>query len=184
MSDERTSRNEPWREDLRAMYTAKQRTAIPRVRMPELTPEYAVTVDDEVLQGLSVEQAVLEARRCLDCPDPGCIKGCPVHNDIPGFIKNIERREFGTALRVIRRTSVLPAVCGRVCPQEKQCEANCTYTKMKRPAVAIGNLERFVAVGACFRRRYGAERFPGHGIRGYELVWRRAQKRHTALLLA
>lgn len=145
MSDERTSRNEPWREDLRAMYTAKQRTAIPRVRMPELTPEYAVTVDDEVLQGLSVEQAVLEARRCLDCPDPGCIKGCPVHNDIPGFIKNIERREFGTALRVIRRTSVLPAVCGRVCPQEKQCEANCTYTKMKRPAVAIGNLERFVA---------------------------------------
>ena len=106
MSDERTSRNEPWREDLRAMYTAKQRTAIPRVRMPELTPEYAVTVDDEVLQGLSVEQAVLEVRRCLDCPDPGCIKGCPVHNGISGFLKDIAVSD--THLRL---TTILCGVC-------------------------------------------------------------------------
>lgn len=142
---ERSDRNEPWREELRAQYSAKQRTSIPRVKMPELPMPYRITVEDEVRQGLSVEQAVLEARRCLDCPDPGCIKGCPVHNDIPGFIKNIERREFATALKVLRRTTVLPAVCGRVCPQEKQCEGNCTYTKMHKPAIAIGNLERFVA---------------------------------------
>lgn len=142
---ERIDRNEEWRVELRNMYTTKQRTAIPRVKMPELPPDYRITVEDEVRQGLSQEQAVLEARRCLDCPDPGCIKGCPVHNDIPGFIKNIERRDFTQALSVLRRTTVLPAVCGRVCPQEKQCEGNCTYAKMKKKPVAIGNLERFVA---------------------------------------
>lgn len=138
-------RNEPWREELRKTLTPKQRAAIPRAVMPEIPVEYRIKVDTEVVQGLSVEQAVLEATRCLDCPDPGCVKGCPVHNDIPGFIKNVERRRFSEALAVLRRTTVLPAVCGRVCPQEKQCEGSCTYLKMKKRPIAIGSLERFVA---------------------------------------
>lgn len=124
---------------------AKQRTAIPRVKMPELDPEYRITTQQEVNEGLSLSQAVLEATRCLDCPDPGCIKGCPVHNDIPGFIKNIERREYPEAIKVLNRTTVLPAVCGRVCPQENQCEAACIYMKMGKQPVAIGHLERFAA---------------------------------------
>lgn len=140
-----TDRNEEWRAQLRASHTTKERTAIPRVKMPEIAPDYRIRCESEVNQGLSVEQAVLEATRCLDCPDPGCVKGCPVHNDIPGFIKNVERREFGEAIRVLDKTTVLPAVCGRVCPQEKQCEASCVYNKMKKPPISIGNLERFVA---------------------------------------
>ncbi len=140
-----TDRNEKWRVDLRARLTAKQRTAIPRAKMPELDPEYRKTCVTEVNEGLSFDQAVLEATRCLDCPDPGCVKGCPVHNDIPGFIKNIERRDIRSAMDVLDRTTALPAVCGRVCPQEKQCEASCIYIKMKKKAVSIGNLERFAA---------------------------------------
>lgn len=140
-----TNRNDKWREELRAGMTTRERTAIPRAVMPEVAPAYRITTDDEVCQGFSVEQAVLESRRCLDCPDPGCIKGCPVHNNIPGFIKNIERRHFMEALEVLDETTVLPAVCGRVCPQEKQCEAACIYVKMKKQAVSIGALERFVA---------------------------------------
>ena len=140
-----TRRDAPWREELRAAYTTKQRTSVPRATMPELDADYRVKCNEEVNQGLSIEQAVLEARRCLDCPDPGCMKGCPVSNHIPAFIKNVERRHFAEALEVLSLTTVLPAVCGRVCPQEKQCEAGCIYNKMKKPPVAIGNLERFVA---------------------------------------
>ena len=140
-----TDRDKDWRVKLRAKLTPKQRTAIPRVKMPELDAAYRVTTQREVNEGLSYEQAVLEATRCLDCPDPGCMKGCPVHNDIPGFIKNIERRDFPGAMTVLNRTTVLPAVCGRVCPQEKQCEAHCIYNKMGKKPVSIGNLERFVA---------------------------------------
>lgn len=144
-SDTNSGRDEQWRADLRKSMPPKQRTAIPRVKMAELPPEYRIKTHQEVGQGLSLEQAVLEATRCLDCPDPGCVKGCPVHNDIPGFIKNIERRHYSDAIRVLSRTTVLPAVCGRVCPQENQCEASCTYIKMGKEAVAIGNLERFAA---------------------------------------
>ena len=90
----------------------------------------------------------MEAKRCLDCPDPQCVTGCPVSINIPGFIKNIERGEFGQALQVLRETSALPAVCGRVCPQEKQCESKCIYNRMNKPAVAIGYLERFAADNA------------------------------------
>lgn len=138
-------RDEQWRVDLRATLKAKDRTAIPRVKMPELAPEFRINNNREVCEGLSVEQAVLEATRCLDCANPGCVKGCPVHNDIPGFIKNLERRNYREAIHVLHKTTVLPAVCGRVCPQEKQCEAQCTYVKMKKPAVSIGALERFTA---------------------------------------
>lgn len=140
-----TDRNERWREELRATMTAKERTAIPRAEMPELDAKWRICCNREVNEGLSLEQAVLEATRCLDCPDPGCRKGCPVNNDIPGFIKNIERRDFNEAIAVLNKTTVLPAVCGRVCPQEKQCEAACVYNKMKKQPVSIGNLERFVA---------------------------------------
>ena len=139
------SRDSGWREELRKRFTTKERTAVPRVKMPEMDAAYRVRCDDEVNQGLSTEQAVLEARRCLDCPDPGCMKECPVSNNIPAFIKNVERRNFGEALKVLSLTTVLPAVCGRVCPQEKQCEHGCIYNKMKKLPVAIGHLERFVA---------------------------------------
>lgn len=139
------SRDSGWREQLRKRFTTKERTAVPRVKMPEMDAAYRVRCDDEVNQGLSTEQAVLEARRCLDCPDPGCMKECPVSNNIPAFIKNVERRNFGEALKVLSLTTVLPAVCGRVCPQEKQCESRCIYNKMKKAPVAIGYLERFAA---------------------------------------
>lgn len=143
------SRDSKWRTELRAAMLPKERTAIPRVKMPELDPSYRVTtLSHEVNQGLSREQAVLEATRCLDCPDPQCVSGCPVNINIPGFIKNIERRDFDQALVELRKTSALPAVCGRVCPQEKQCESKCIYNRMKKEPVAIGYLERFAADNA------------------------------------
>ncbi|MDE6317170.1 MAG: NADPH-dependent glutamate synthase [Muribaculaceae bacterium] len=138
-------RDAEWRQQLRDAMSAKERTAIPRVKMPELDAAYRVTCNDEVNQGLSAEQAVVEATRCLDCPDPQCITGCPVGINIPGFIKNIQRENFRDAALVLKETSALPAVCGRVCPQERQCESRCIYLKMKKPAVAIGYLERFAA---------------------------------------
>lgn len=146
IKDNITDRNTPWREELRRTLTAKERTAIPRSRMPELDPAYRVTtLTDEVNQGLSAEQAVMEATRCLDCPDPQCIKGCPVEINIPGFIKNIQRKRPDLAAAVLRLSSALPAVCGRVCPQERQCESKCIYHKMGKEPVAIGYLERFAA---------------------------------------
>lgn len=138
-------RDAQWREELRKAMPAKERTAIPRCKMPELDPAYRVTCNDEVNQGISQEQAVLEATRCLDCPEPTCVSGCPVGINIPGFIKNIQRGEFLEAAAVLKETSALPAVCGRVCPQEKQCESKCIYRRMKKEPVAIGYLERFAA---------------------------------------
>ncbi len=138
-------RDAQWREELRTRLTAKERTSIPRVKMPELDPDYRVTCNEEVNSGLSAEMAVTEATRCLDCPDPQCMNGCPVSINIPGFVKNIERGDFKAAAAVLKETSALPAVCGRVCPQEKQCESRCIYNKMKKQPVAIGYLERFAA---------------------------------------
>ena len=141
-----TDRNAPWRAELRSSMKAKERTAIPRVIMPELDPVYrATTRTEEVNQGLTIEQAQQEARRCLDCAKPTCMEGCPVGIQIPSFIKNIERGNFLGAAIVLKQTSALPAVCGRVCPQEKQCESRCIHLKMNEPAVAIGYLERFAA---------------------------------------
>lgn len=147
MSNNITSapRDAQWREELRKKLSAKERTSISRVKMPELDPNYRVTCNEEVNQGLTVEQAVVEASRCMDCPDPQCVTGCPVNINIPGFIKNIERGDFHAAAAVLKETSALPAVCGRVCPQEKQCESRCLYHKMKKQPVAIGYLERFAA---------------------------------------
>ncbi len=138
-------RDAQWREELRKATPVKERTSIPRVKMPELDPAYRITCNEEVNQGLSAEAAVVEATRCLDCPDPQCVTGCPVSINIPGFIKNIERKDFHAAAVVLKETSALPAVCGRVCPQEKQCESRCIYHKMKKEPVAIGYLERFAA---------------------------------------
>ena len=138
-------RAQQWREDLRKSMKNKERTDIPRVKMNELDPAYRITCNEEVNCGLTKEQAQTEAKRCLDCADPSCIKGCPVSINIPKFIKNIERGHFEDAAQAIKETSSLPAVCGRVCPQEKQCEAQCIHLKMKKPAVAIGYLERFAA---------------------------------------
>lgn len=138
-------RDAEWREELRKKHTAKERAAIPRVKMPELDAQYRVTCNEEVNQGITAQQAVVEASRCMDCPDPQCVTGCPVNINIPGFIKNIERGDFHAAAVVLKETSALPAVCGRVCPQEKQCESRCLYHKMKKEPVAIGYLERFAA---------------------------------------
>lgn len=139
------SRNDQWRNELRRSMTAKERTGIPRVKMPELKPEYRITCNEEVNMGITAEMAMEEAKRCLDCPNPQCVTGCPVGINIPKFIKNIERGNFAEAAATLKETSALPAVCGRVCPQEKQCESKCIHHKMKSEPVAIGYLERFAA---------------------------------------
>ncbi len=124
----------------------KDRVAIPRVQMPELRPEVRIkSLHEEVNQGLSFEQAITESHRCLNCKNPTCVQGCPVNINIPGFIKTLETGDVLGAAEVIKQSSSLPAVCGRVCPQEKQCESQCIHLKMGKPAVAIGYLERFCA---------------------------------------
>lgn len=140
------NRKAPWREELRKSMKPKERMEIERVRMPELDPDYRSHNYEEVNQGLSLMQAMNEAKRCLDCANPSCMTGCPVAIHIPSFIKNIERGEILEAAKVLKITSALPAVCGRVCPQEKQCESQCIYTqKLGKEPVAIGYLERFAA---------------------------------------
>ena len=142
-----SDRNAEWRRQLREAVKAKKRTEIDRVKMPELAPEERIKSQRlEVNTGLTPEMAQREASRCMDCVNPTCMEGCPVGIDIPGFIKNIERGEFIGAAVVLKQTSALPAVCGRVCPQEKQCESKCFYLqKLKKAPVAIGYLERFAA---------------------------------------
>ena len=141
-----TDRDAEWRKELRASMKPKERTQIERVKMPELDPVYrATTRTEEVNIGLTKEMAMTEAKRCLDCAKPSCVEGCPVNINIPSFVKNIERGQFLAAAKVLKNTSALPAVCGRVCPQEKQCESKCIHLKMNEPAVAIGYLERFAA---------------------------------------
>lgn len=130
----------------RTPLTAKERAQLPRVVMPTLDPAIrATSLYDEVNQGLTREMAMQEAQRCLHCKNPGCVEGCPVGIDIPSFISLIEQGQFLGAADVIKKSSTLPAVCGRVCPQEKQCESKCIHLKMKHEAVAIGYLERFAA---------------------------------------
>jgi glutamate synthase (NADPH/NADH) small chain len=117
---------------------------IPRQPMPEQDPQIRKRNFQEVPLGYTKELAVKEAERCLHCKNPSCMEGCPVSVDIPGFIKNIKEGEFSKAVRKIWERNALPAVCGRVCPQEIQCEGRCILGKKGDP-VAIGNLEKFVA---------------------------------------
>lgn len=126
--------------------TAKERASLPRVEMPQLDAAIrATSLYEEVNQGLSLEQAMQEAKRCLHCKNPGCVEGCPVGIQIPSFIQLIEVGNILGAAAKIKESSTLPAVCGRVCPQEKQCESKCIHHKMKHAPVAIGYLERFAA---------------------------------------
>lgn len=115
-----------------------------RQPMPELTPDERKNNFNEIPLGYSEETAVLEASRCIQCKKPACVEGCPVNIDIPGFIAEVAQKNFHKAFEVLKKDNMLPAVCGRVCPQESQCEERCVLGKKFEP-VAIGKLERFVA---------------------------------------
>jgi glutamate synthase (NADPH/NADH) small chain len=124
----------------------KERMAIPRQPMPEQAPAVRATNFLEVNQGLSAEAVRLEALRCLQCKDPKCVQGCPVSLQIPAFIKKAAEGDFAGGARTLKKDSALPAVCGRVCPQEAQCESKCAVGKIKNSQpVAIGRIERFLA---------------------------------------
>ncbi len=122
----------------------KERMSIPRQKMPEQDPKIRSHNFKEVALGLTEELARAEAARCIQCKKPLCISGCPVEVDIPRFIRLVTEGKYVEAARAIKETNVLPAVCGRVCPQETQCEVKCVLKKKGEP-VAIGRLERFVA---------------------------------------
>jgi glutamate synthase (NADPH/NADH) small chain len=121
--------------------------------MPKQTPEERAHNFREVAIGYSEEQALAEAERCLQCREAPCIKGCPVEVDIPTFIKLTRERRFGEAAKKVKERNSLPAVCGRVCPQEEQCQAKCTVGRIGEPT-SIGRLERFVAD---WERQHGIE---------------------------
>jgi len=134
----------------------KKKEQIPRQEMPEQEPKVRNKNFEEVPLGFSPELAQKEAQRCLQCKKPACIQGCPVEIDIPGFIAHIRDGEFTKAIRKIWEKNSLPAVCGRVCPQEDQCEGECILGKKDKP-VAIGHLERFAAD---YERLYGSGELP------------------------
>jgi glutamate synthase (NADPH/NADH) small chain len=133
-----------------------KREKIPRQKMPEQDPKVRARNFQEVPFGLSPELAQKEAERCIQCKDPRCKQGCPVEIDIPAFIKHIKEGEFEAAIRKLWEMNALPAVCGRVCPQEIQCEGLCILGKKEEP-VAIGNLERFAAD---YQRLHGRDVLP------------------------
>lgn len=136
--------------------TGAKKKKISRQPMPEQKPEIRRRNFDEVPLGLSPEAAKLEAARCIQCKKPGCVTGCPVQVDIPGFIKCIVEGDFKRSIRNLWTKNSLPAVCGRVCPQEAQCEGSCVLGKSGDP-VAIGNLERFAAD---YERMHGTGELP------------------------
>ncbi len=135
---------------------AESRKSIPRQSMPEQEPEVRKRNFQEVPLGLTMEQAMAEASRCIQCKKPGCIEGCPVSVDIPGFIDLIAKGDLTGAIRNLWSKNSLPAICGRVCPQEIQCEGVCILGKKGDP-VAIGNLERFAAD---YERMHGSGELP------------------------
>jgi glutamate synthase (NADPH/NADH) small chain len=130
--------------------------SVPRQKMPEQAASERRRNFKEVPLGYTPELAKLEASRCIQCKVPGCRKGCPVGIDIPGFIKQIAENNFAAGIAKLKETNALPAVCGRVCPQESQCEAQCIIGKKDEP-VAIGRLERFLAD---WERSTGAVKLP------------------------
>ena len=128
--------------------TPKERMALPPQEMPQQDPAVRAHNMNEVALGYTAEMAQREATRCLQCPTKPCMQGCPVAINIPGFLAKAAAGDFAGALRIIKETSLLPAVCGRVCPQEKQCQKFCTMGKLLKSvdkAVAIGRVERFCA---------------------------------------
>ena len=133
-----------------------KKEAVPRQMMPEQDPDIRRRNFDEVPLGYTVELAQEEASRCLQCKKPSCVQGCPVEVDIPGFIGLITYGDFTGAIRNLWYRNALPAVCGRVCPQEIQCEGECILARKGEP-VAIGNLERFAAD---YERAYGTGALP------------------------
>jgi len=141
-----------WRRQLRRARPPKERLLIARQAMPERDAAARSRDFGEVNGGFGAEAARREAGRCLDCAVPGCVAGCPVAIDIPTFVKRIETGEFEAAGRTLRETNSLPAVCGRVCPQETQCELTCVMGKKFKP-VAIGRLERFASDYALFEEQ-------------------------------
>ena len=153
----RAAFDQAWRKEMRKAMPVKERMKLPRQKMPERKPEERNKDFKEVNIGLSAEAAAAEARRCLDCANPQCVSGCPVAIDIPSFVKLVEQGRFLEAAWKIKETNSLPAICGRVCPQETQCEEVCTMKKSTGVAVAIGNLERFVAD---FERMAGTVNLP------------------------
>lgn len=136
--------------------TKEKKEKLPRQAMPEQDPQVRKHNFEEVPTGYTPELAQAEASRCLQCKKPSCVEGCPVGIDIPGFIKHIHDRDFTRAIRKIWEKNSLPAVCGRVCPQEDQCEGACILAKKGEP-VAIGNLERFAAD---YERNHGTGQLP------------------------
>jgi glutamate synthase (NADPH/NADH) small chain len=163
-----------------------------RQAMPEQAPEIRKRNFEEVPLGYTVEQAMEEASRCLQCKKPGCVEGCPVSVDIPGFIKLITEGNLTGSIRNLWRKNALPAVCGRVCPQEIQCEGQCILGKKGEP-VAIGNLERFAAD---YERKHGTGELPpiakptgrkvaivGSGPSGLTVAGDLIQKGHSVTVL-
>lgn len=139
-------RKSDWRDKLRKGMKSKDRTEITRVHMPEEDPNVRNKSNCEVNKGLTYEMAINESLRCLDCVTPTCISGCPVGTNIPKFIKYLEAGDVLGAAKVLKENNSLPAICGRVCPQEIQCEIECVYVKkLSKEGAAIGYLERFVA---------------------------------------
>ena len=143
-------------EEKRTRPPRKKPERIPRQEMPVRPPEVRNKDFNEVALGFTPELALIEAKRCLQCPKQPCVDGCPVSVDIPGFIHLVSEGDFIGAAQKIKETNLLPAVCGRVCPQEEQCEQVCVVAKIDKP-VAIGRLERFVAD---YEREQGAVELP------------------------
>ena len=142
----KSERKADWRNVLRKEIKSKDRTNVVRVEMPESDPNVRNKSNIEVNKGLTLEMAKKEASRCLDCVVPTCVVGCPVGTNIPKFVKYVENNDILGAAKVLKENNSLPAICGRVCPQEIQCEAQCVYVKkLTKEGSAIGYLERFVA---------------------------------------
>ena len=137
---------------------------IPRVPVREQDPKVRATNFEEVCYGYNKEEAMLEASRCLNCKNPGCVTKCPVNIQIPAFIEQVKEGNFAEAARIIAKDSSLPAVCGRVCPQETQCEGKCILGVKFEP-VAIGKLERFVADWSRENGGVEVEKAPSNGIK-------------------
>ena len=147
MEELREKRDQEWRKQLRDRLSVKERRELPRLKMPEKAPMDRIRGFMEVNNGLDPEEARDEARRCLDCANPTCVTGCPVNINIPEFIKRVEQGDFARAAQSLKSTNALPAICGRVCPQETQCEEKCIYNKMKK------NPDLFMAFRPFPRRR-------------------------------